>query len=149
VARIQNNTTHTLDKRPMETMTPKPSIELRPDTAEHEIPGIRVPGTPDTASNGIEDNLMGKVGPDTGNQLPVTRPGGVDITPNGFGGDRGNGTRCVLHCNQASLCDMEKMAYVFALRARRAGMAYRPESRETHSSRDALPENRRTYMPSL
>jgi hypothetical protein len=47
------------------------------------------------------------------------------------------------------LYDMEKRAYVFALKARRAGMAYRPEPPETHPSRDALPKNRRTYIPPL
>lgn len=131
----------------METMKPKPGIEPPPDPAEHGIPGRRILGTPDAASEGIEDNLMGKVGPDAGNQLPVTRPGGVHITPNGFGGDSGNGTRCVLHDNQTSLCDTEKMADVFAPETRRAGMAYRPEPPETHPSRNALPEDRRTYMP--
>ena len=128
----------------MQTVKPKPGIKPLPDTKQHEIPGTRIPGTPGTAS---EDNLMGKVGPDTGNQLPVTRPGGVDITLYGLGGDSGNGTRCVLHCNQASLYDMEKTADVSAPEARREGMAYRPEPPETHSSRDALPEDRRTYMP--
>lgn len=77
----------------METMTPKPLIELRPDIKQHEIPGIRIPVMLDTAGNRIEDDLMGKVGPDTGNQLPVIRPGGVDITLHGLSGDSGNCTR--------------------------------------------------------
>lgn len=74
-------------------MTPKPPIELRPDTKQHEIPGTRIPVTPDTAGNRIEDDLMGKIGPDPSNQLPVTRPGGVDIALHGLSGDSGNGTR--------------------------------------------------------
>lgn len=77
----------------MQTMKPKPRIEPPRDPAEHAIPGRRTPGTPDAANEGIEDDLTGKVGPDTGNQLTVTRPDGVHITPNGFGGDSGNGTR--------------------------------------------------------
>lgn len=84
-------------------MKPKPGIKPPRDPTKHEIPGRRIPGTPDAASEGIEDNLMGKVSPDAGNQLPVARPGGVDATPDGFGGDSGNGTRCVPHDNQASL----------------------------------------------
>lgn len=84
-------------------MTPKPSIKLLPDITEHEIPGIRIPSTLDTTSNGIEDDLTGKISPDTSNQLPITRPGGVDIALYGFGGDSGNGTRCIPHDNQASL----------------------------------------------
>lgn len=128
-------------------MTPKPSIKLRCNIAEHEIPGIRIPGMLDTSGNGIEDDLTGKVGPDTGNQLTIIRPGGVDITLHGLSGDSGNCTRCVLHDDQASLRDTERMADVFAPEARREGMAYRPESPETHSSRDALLENRWTYMP--
>lgn len=77
----------------METMTPKPLIELRPDIKQHEIPVIRIPVMLDTAGNRIEDDLMGKVGPDPSNQLPVTRPGGVDIALHGLSGDSGNGTR--------------------------------------------------------
>lgn len=77
----------------METMTPKPLIELRPDIKQHEIPGTRIPVMLDTAGNRIEDDLMGKVGPDPSNQLPVTRPGGVDIALHGLSGDSGNGTR--------------------------------------------------------
>lgn len=77
----------------METMTPKPPIELRPDIKQHEIPGTRIPVMPDTAGNRIEDDLMGKVGPDPGNQLTIIRPGGVDITPHSLSGDSGNRTR--------------------------------------------------------
>lgn len=89
-------------------MTPKPSIKLHCNIAEHEIPVRRIPGMPDTSGKGIEDDLMGKVGPDTGNQLTIIRPGGVDITLHGLSGDSGNCTRCVLHDNQASLHYIEK-----------------------------------------
>lgn len=128
-------------------MTPKPSIKPRRNITEHEIPGIRILSMLDTSGNGIEDDLTGKVGPDTSNQLTIIRPGGIDITLHSLSGDSGNCTRCVLHDNQASLRGIERMADVFAPEARREGMAYRPESPETHSSRDALPENRRTYIP--
>lgn len=77
----------------METMTPKPLIELHRNIAEHEIPVRRIPGMLDTSGKGIEDDLMGKVGPDTGNQLTIIRPGGVDITLHGLSGDSGNRTR--------------------------------------------------------
>ena len=78
-------------------MTPKPSIELLSDITKHEIPGIRVLGILSTASNGIKDDLMGKVSPDPSNQLTITRTGSVDIVLCGLSGDSGNGTRCVLH----------------------------------------------------
>ena len=81
----------------------KPGTEPTLDIAENEIPVRRIPGMPKAASVGIEDNPMGKVGPDTGNQLPLKRPGGVEITLHGFGGDSGKGTRCIPHDNQASL----------------------------------------------
>lgn len=77
----------------METMTPKPPIELHRNIAEHKIPARRIPGMPDTSGKWIEDDLMGKVGPDTGNQLTIIRPGGVDITLHGLSGDNGNRTR--------------------------------------------------------
>jgi hypothetical protein len=98
-------------------MTPKPSVKLLCDITEHKIPGIRVLSTLDTAGNGIEDDLMGKVGPDTSNQLTIIRPVGIDIALHGLSGDSGNGTRCVLHGNQASLHDIERIADVFALKA--------------------------------
>lgn len=93
----------------METMKPKPGIEPPRNPAEHTTPGRRILGTPDTAGEGIEDDLTGKVGPDPSNQLPVTRPDGVHITPHGLGGDSGNGTRCILHDNQTSLHYIEKI----------------------------------------
>jgi len=98
-------------------MTPKPSIELLSDITKHEIPGIRVLGILGTTSDGVKDDLMGKVSPDPSDQLQIIRPGGVDIVLCGLSGNSGNGTRCVLHDNQASLPDTEKTADVFALKA--------------------------------
>ena len=78
-------------------MTPKPLIELLPNITEHKVPGIRILGTLDTAGNGIEDDLMGKVSPNPSNQLTIIRPGSVNITLHGLSGNSGNSTRCVLH----------------------------------------------------
>lgn len=116
----------------------KPETELTLDIAEYEIPARRIPGMLKAASVGIEDNPMGKVGPDTSNQLTITRPGGIDITPHGLSGDSGKGTRCILHDNQTSLCDVGKMADVFAPEARRAGMAYRPGSPGTNPGSEVV-----------
>ena len=77
----------------METMTPKPIIELLRDIKQHKIPGIRILSTLDTTSNMVKDDLMGKIGPDTGNQLPIIRPGSVDIVLHGLSGNSGNSTR--------------------------------------------------------
>ena len=104
-------------------MTLKPGIQLLLDLEEHVIPGRRIPGMTGAAS---DDNILGKVTPDTGNLLPIPRPDVDDATPDGLTGDIGNGKSCVLHDNQASLYDIEKRANVFALKARRAGT--NPES---------------------
>lgn len=96
-----------------------------------------------------EDNILGNVTPDTDNIHTTPRPDVDGATPDGLAGDSGNGKSCVLHDNQASLYDMEKRANVFALKARRAGMAYHPEPPETHPPRDALLKNRRTHIPPL
>ena len=73
-----------------------------------------------------EDNIPGNAATDTDNMHTIPRSDVDGATPDGLAGDSGNGKSCVLHDNQASLYDMEKRAYVFALKARRAGM--NPES---------------------